>query len=388
MPTTSREKESGDRSPHSKAAGRRSDRYAMRRQKLASRLRQENVPALLVSNVTNVAYLTGFTGDSSWLLVGHGQPILISDTRYETQIAEECPGLEAVIRTNVQTLEEMLAAVAARLKLHQIGIEADSLTVAQLGSLEKKCELVDFLPTSSLVEDLRQIKDAHEIAEIREAVRLAERGFGVLTASLLAGATEREVAHDLEHTVRRLGGSGLSFPPIVAVGPRAALPHARPGTGPVGGAEFVLVDWGAESPGGYKSDLTRVVVTGKIRPKLERLYRLVFTAQQRGIEAVRPGALCKQVDAAARCVIEDAGHGQHFGHGLGHGIGLNIHEAPRLKPDADTELRPGMVVTIEPGVYLPGWGGIRIEDDVLVTRDGCEVLTSLPKELEELVVAI
>jgi Xaa-Pro aminopeptidase len=148
------------------------------------------------------------------------------------------------------------------------------------------------------------------------------------------------------------------------------------------------VDWGAESPEGYKSDLTRILVTGKIRPKLERLYRLVFAAQRRGIEAVRPGALCRDVDAAARRVIEDAGYGERFGHGLGHGIGLDIHEGPRLKPDADTELQPGMVITIEPGVYLPGWGGIRIEDDVLVTRDGGEVLTSLPKELEEAVVAI
>jgi Xaa-Pro aminopeptidase len=150
----------------------------------------------------------------------------------------------------------------------------------------------------------------------------------------------------------------------------------------------VLVDWGAESPGGYRSDLTRVLVTSKIRPKLERLYRVVFTAQQRGIAAVRPGVPCKEVDAAARRVIDEAGCGKQFGHGLGHGIGLDIHENPRLKPDADTELKPGMVVTIEPGVYLPGWGGVRIEDDVLVTRDGCEVLTSVPKTLEEAVVPI
>ncbi|MBW3541629.1 MAG: aminopeptidase P family N-terminal domain-containing protein, partial [Planctomycetes bacterium] len=216
------------------------DRYASRREKLLKRLRKEDVDTLLVSGETNVTYLTGFTGDSSWLLIGRTKTILISDTRYATQIAEECPGLEAVIRTNVQPLEQMVAAVTQDGPT-AIAIESDSLTVAQWHKLREQAPQLELVPKSGLVEELRQIKDAGEIAEIRRAVRLAERGFDVLKAALIGGASELEVAHELEQTVRRFGGRGMAFPPIVAVGPRAALPHARPGAGPISAADFVLI---------------------------------------------------------------------------------------------------------------------------------------------------
>ncbi len=186
--------------------------------------------------------------------------------------------------------------------------------------------------------------------------------------------------------MRKLGGRSASFPSIVAVGDRSALPHYRPGSRAIGDAPFVLVDWGAVG-NGYVSDLTRVLATGKIPPKLERIYRVVLNAQERAIEAIRPGRTCGEVDAAARAVIAKAGFGPKFGHGLGHGIGLEIHEAPRLSKGQKVKLKPGMVVTVEPGIYLPGFGGVRIEDDVLVTRNGCEVLTDLPKQWEDVVVA-
>jgi Xaa-Pro aminopeptidase len=191
------------------------------------------------------------------------------------------------------------------------------------------------------------------------------------------------VAHDLEHQARLLGARGCSFPPIVAAGPRSALPHASPTAQPVGASPFLLIDWGASEPSGYKSDLTRMVLTGKIPPKLQRIYRAVLQAQLRGIEAIRPGVTTHDVDHAARSVIEKAGFGRQFGHGLGHGVGLDIPEDPRLSTGNKAVLKPGMVVTVEPGIYLPGFGGVRLEDDVLVTRDGHEVLTHVPKQWDE-----
>ncbi|HWA98347.1 MAG TPA: M24 family metallopeptidase, partial [Pirellulales bacterium] len=223
-----------------------------------------------------------------------------------------------------------------------------------------------------------------EVDEIRAAARMAERGFAVIRAALRGESTEKQVADDLEHQMRLFGAKGASFPPIIAVGKRAALPHARPTDEKIGSADFVLIDWGATARQ-YKSDLTRVVVTGKISPKLESVYRVVLEAQERAIAAVRPGITGREVDQVARQVIADAGFGKHFGHGLGHGLGLDIHEAPRLSSANDRPLRPGMVVTVEPGIYLPDWGGVRIEDDVLVTKSGYEVLTDVPKQLEQMV---
>ena len=216
-------------------------------------------------------------------------------------------------------------------------------------------------------------------------MQYAEKAFGVVRASFRPDKTEKQIADELECQLRLFGAASSSFATIVGVGPRAALPHATVTDRPISSSDFVLIDWGADG-GLYKSDLTRVLVTGRISPKLERVYRVVLEAQRVGIEAIRPGVIAEEVDRAARQVIFEAGFGRYFGHGLGHGLGLDVHEAPRLAADSRVVLRPGMVVTVEPGIYLPGWGGVRIEDDVLVTRTGYEVLTSVPKELEEVVV--
>jgi Xaa-Pro aminopeptidase len=239
------------------------------------------------------------------------------------------------------------------------------------------------VPIAGLVEELREIKDAHELASLRKAVRQAQRGFAVMRASLKGDMTELEFAHDLEHAMRGFGARAAGFDPIVAVGPRAALPHANPTSARISEADLLLIDWGAMSQDGYRSDLTRVLVTGRISSKLRKIYEVVLKAQLRGIAAIRPGVTGKQVDAAARSVIEKAGYGKQFGHGLGHGIGLDIHEGTRLSPVSKDVLKPGMVITVEPGIYIPGWGGVRIEDDILVTRDGHEVLTSVPKQFED-----
>ncbi|MFQ5733441.1 MAG: M24 family metallopeptidase [Planctomycetaceae bacterium] len=360
------------------------DRFQTRRQGLLEKLRDVSADALLVSNVTNVTYLTGFTGDSSYLLLGPDVERLISDTRYSEQIAEECPGLETYIRDAREEIHVSAGKVVKEQRLKTVGFESDSVTVGLLEKLRQEARSVAWTPTETLVEALREIKDDAEIAEIRRAIDLAQRGFRFFTAMLTPDMTEKQAAHELEHAIRRFGGEGVAFDSIVAVGDRAALPHYRPSNRRIQEAEFVLLDWGALSSGGYRSDLTRVISTAKIRPELEKVYRVVLSAQLAAIGEMAPGVDCKDVDAAARGVIEQAGYGDHFGHGLGHGIGLDIHEGPRMSPISKAVLQPGMVVTVEPGVYLPGWGGVRIEDDVLITEAGCEVLSSVPKHPDEI----
>ncbi|HWB14172.1 MAG TPA: Xaa-Pro peptidase family protein [Pirellulales bacterium] len=361
-------------------------RFGKRRARLLKLAREAGADGLLVSNLSNVTYLTGFTGDSSHLLITSRDTVLVSDFRYITQIDEECPDLRTHIRPNTTLLRDAVIEVVTATKARRLAIEGDSFTIADYNHLREKLPRLEILLSSGLVEGLRQIKDKEEIAAIREAVRIAERSFGVLRATLRPKHTEKELADDLEHQLRLEGAQSSSFPPIVAAGARAALPHARPTGTAIGGEDLLLVDWGA-SANGYKSDLTRVLVTGRISPKLERVYGVVLRAQEQAIAAIRPGKTGREIDAIARGVIADAGFGKYFGHGLGHGIGLDIHELPRLSGTNERPLEAGMVITVEPGIYLPGWGGVRIEDDVLVTKQGHEVLTSCPKQIADAVVA-
>ena len=280
---------------------------------------------------------------------------------------------------------DALKKAVGKSKLQSLGVEADSMTLSLHDAISGALPKVQLCPLQGLVEELRLIKDKEEVRILRQAVHQAERAFATIKASLRNEQTEAEVAHDLEHQIRRFGGEGCSFDPIVAVGPRAALPHATPTDRRIGESDFTLIDWGA-CHAGYRSDLTRILVTGRISPKLERIYGLVLKAQLRAIRAIRPGAVMRDVDAAARDTITKGGFGKQFGHGLGHGIGLDIHEQPRFAVDRTDVLQAGMVVTVEPGIYIPGWGGVRIEDDVLVTKDGHEVLTSVGKDLQDCMV--
>jgi Xaa-Pro aminopeptidase len=363
------------------------DHTPQRREKLVRTLRHDGADGLLVSSVTNVGYLSGFTGDDSTLLLTRDRALIVSDGRYTTQLAEECPDLEVHIRPVGQSMVEAIAAVVGKLGIRRLAFEAAIVTVADLEALKEKLPATAFIGVADRVEALRAIKDRDEIAAIREAIDFAERAFAMVRASLRASDSEKDTADAIEGYLRRCGATAASFPPIVAVGARAALPHARPTPETrIGQADFVLIDWGATGRP-YKSDLTRVLVTGKVTPKFARIYRTVLAAQERGIAAIRPGARAGDVDAEARSVIEEGGFGRFFNHGLGHGLGRDIHEEPRLRKGSDVVLQPGMVITVEPGVYLPGWGGIRIEDDVLVTPDGCEVLTHVPKALDSVRVA-
>jgi Xaa-Pro aminopeptidase len=357
--------------------------FATRRQSLRRLIAEKSVQALLVTDERNVTYLTGFTGDSSYLVVSDERELLITDGRYTQQLSEECPGLELAVRGPGSTLPDFAAETAGKLGFSALGIEADVVTVSLYEKLRDALKSGQLVHTSGLIESLREIKDAGEIAEIREAIRIAESAFATIKSRIRRGQSEKQVADDLEYQIRLEGGACGAFPSIVGVGPRAALPHGRPARDShIGDSDFVLIDWGARGRL-YHSDLTRVLVTGKLSPQLEKVYGVVTSAQRAAIRAIRPGAVMKEVDAAARQVIADASYGKEFNHSLGHGIGLAVHELPRLAPEQNRKLAAGMVVTVEPGIYLPEWGGVRIEDDVLVTDDGCEVLTSVPKELEE-----
>jgi Xaa-Pro aminopeptidase len=353
-----------------------------RRRQLARTLAGEGVDALLVSNPLNVTYLTGFSGEASHLILLGERAVLVSDPRFTEQIAEECPGLETVIRPPAQTLHAAVAETLTKLGVRSVGFESSHLTVADWETLRDAAKTLDWKPGRDRVEKLRVVKDASEVAEIREAIDLAERAFSVFGTLLRPSDREKDLADFLDATIRRLGGNGTSFPSIVAVGERAALPHAPPSDRAVGDGDLLLVDWGA-SGRFYKSDLTRTFATRTISPKLEAVYAVVAKAQQRAIARIRPGVKGHEVDTEARAVIAEAGFGD-LSHGLGHGLGLQVHEAPALRPNSEAVLQPGMVMTVEPGIYLPGWGGVRIEDDVLVTPDGCEVLTRVGRDLTTL----
>lgn len=358
-----------------------------RRANLRKRMRREKLPALLVTSEHNVSYLTGFTGDASYLLIVGDQEFLISDSRYSEQLAEECPEIETVIRTAKTTMMDSISKLVRKLGVSVCGVESKSITKATYDQL---CSEVsgEWVGTSGWVEDLRSIKDRYELATIEESIHINQRAFRAVVAELTPEHTERQIAHDLEHKMRAFGASHVAFDPIVGVGSRGALPHAKLTEKRVGEADFVLIDWGAKVSG-YASDLTRVLVTSKKIPaKFRKIYEIVLKAQLAAIEKVRPGASFRDIDSAARNVIENAGYGKYFGHGLGHGIGLQIHEQPFISPIHQGELKTNMVITVEPGIYLPGWGGVRIEDDVLVTADGFRVLSHLPKTLEECVVEI
>jgi Xaa-Pro aminopeptidase len=374
------------------------DHVAQRRERLTQCLSKEGLDALLVSHPLNVTYLSGFTGEASYLVFTRERTILVSDMRFFEQIAEECPGLETHIRPPTQTIYQAASDVLGKLGVTSVGFESNHWTVAEREMLGDLNKTVTFKGAADRVEKLRAVKDTSEIAEIRESIAIAERAFTVFRTLMRPEDREKDLHDAMEMYIRRCGGTGTAFPTIVATGERAALPHAPPTERTVGQSEMILVDWGACGRL-YKSDLTRVLVPRKNAPfhhsrtadgnasraKLAEIYAIVLQAQQKAIAALRPGVKGSEVDAAARGWIADAGYGPQFGHGIGHGFGLQIHEAPFMRPNAEIVLEAGMVVTVEPGIYLSGWGGVRIEDDILVTPDGHEVLTQTPRQLDEMI---
>jgi Xaa-Pro aminopeptidase len=346
---------------------------------LRARLAERELDALLVSNLVNVRWLTGFTGSNAAAVVGAGSLRFVTDFRYLTQVAQQ---LEPEWEREIET--DLLKRVAEGLPDGplKLGFDDAHLTVAQHARLaqlvaERDGELV---AAGGIVEALRAIKDASEIDRIRAAAKLADEAFEEVVGAGIVGRTERDVALDLEIAMRRRGAEGASFPPIVAAGPHGALPHAAPRDVPIPAGTLVVIDWGAQLDG-YASDCTRTVATGDLDPRDRAVYDTVLTAQEAALAAVRAGPTGQEIDAIARAIIDGSGHAEHFGHGLGHGVGLEVHEGPRLSKQGKDALAAGNIVTVEPGIYVPGAVGVRIEDLVAVTAEGHEVLNGLPKAL-------
>lgn len=338
-------------------------------------LDERGLDSLLVSDLVNVRYLTGFTGTNGACVISRDERVFITDFRYVEQAGEQVTGYD-----RVKGERDLLGDVAERLR-GRAGFDDAQVSVRTHARLREKVgEGVELEPAAGLVEQVRLVKDAGEVERIREAARIADAALERVRERGLAGRTESEVARTLVRDMEDLGAEGPSFPPIVAAGAHGALPHAEPRDVEIPAGTLVVVDWGARFEG-YCSDCTRTLATGDVGDSARAVYELVERAQAASLAAVRTGAGNRDVDAVARDMIEEAGHGEHFGHGLGHGVGLEIHEEPRLARTADGELRAGTVVTVEPGVYVPGDVGVRIEDLVVVADGGSDVLTSFPKGL-------
>lgn len=361
--------------------------YSKRRDRLLRGLRSQGAKNLLITSPYNVSYLTGFTGEDSFLWITPKEVVLLSDARYEEQIQSEVKDVELLIRAPSTTIIDAAANALAVRDQAEIWVEAASTSVAQWERLGSRLPNKALASCSGAVERLREIKDAYELNAIQDSIRIAERAFKATTELLEPEMSEKQIADELEFAMRRLGAESAAFKIIVGVGERSALPHGRPSNKPLRDSSFVLIDWGAKK-NGYLSDLTRIVLTdkppaNKPSAKLEKMYRAVLQAQMDAIAAIKPGVLMSQIDAVARKALEKAGLEKRFTHGLGHSFGLEIHESVRLGKGQERPLEAGMVVTVEPGVYIPGFGGVRIEDDVLVTDSGNQVLTSLAKQWDE-----
>jgi len=367
----------------------RAKAYLKVRQKaVRDAMKELKLDGLLLTHPPDLAYLTNFTGEDSIGVITEKDFLLVTDFRYREQAEIEAGWLKTTVRDG--KMSDALAKVLADAKLKRVGFEANFTTFGQVHAIDRAIKEVKDAPASSLelvpLEDvmtnIRKVKDDHEIDLIRKSVGVAEEAFDAVRGEIKVGLTENHLAGLLVFELRSRGASNSSFPVIVAAAANSSLPHYRPGETLVQRDQPLLIDWGALFKG-YCSDLTRTLMVGRVSPKIKQIYKVVKEAQEAAVQFLRPGVTTMQADRVARDVIERAGFGKEFGHGLGHGIGREIHELPSMrKTGGEEELRPGMIVTVEPGIYLPGEGGVRIEDDVLITHSGCEVLSSLDKSFE------
>ena len=355
--------------------------HLSRRTRLAERCPALDVDGLLVAQLPNVRYLTGFTGSAGWVLVTPTESVFFTDGRYGEQARGEVPDLTRV--ASMDGLPEAMHDHVRRLGVARLGFERHAVTVAQRDRWADTFSGVDLVGVDDEVERLRWSKDEEELALLQLAQESTDAAFEDVLDRLVVGITERQAATHLEQAMMRHGADGLAFDPIVAFGEHAAEPHHHPCHRMLLEGDVIKMDFGA-SIGGYHTDMTRTVAFGEPAPELRKVHDVVTAAQQAGIDALGPGSVAGDVDRAARRVIEDAGYGDAFTHGLGHGVGLEIHEGPSLRRGGEDELRVGAAVTVEPGVYLPGLGGVRIEDVLVVTEDDSVALGRSTRELIEL----
>ena len=348
--------------------------------RLRALLAEKVVDAVLVTKEENVHYFSGFRGDSTALLVTPEQLILVTDSRYTEQAAAEAPAYEIVEQRD--GLYKKIAEVAMDCGIIALAFEGGVLSYDSYTKMQGLLGEISF-DTSLNLDPLRQVKDADEIALIRRACKIADEGFAHILSYIQPGMTEMEVAAELEHHMRTLGSERPAFQTIIASGVRGSLPHGVASDKMIVRGELVTMDFGAVCAG-YHSDITRTICVGRADARQREVYDAVLTAQQRALAAIRPDVTGVEVDRVARDSLAEHNLNQYFVHGLGHSLGLEIHEEPRLSKAGETLLQPNMLITDEPGVYIPGWGGIRIEDTVLITTDGAEPLTHAPKEFIEI----
>lgn len=359
------------------------DARSTRLRALAEGLTAAHLDGLLVTSSANIRYLTGFSGSSALLFATPHDTLLITDFRYQTQAAEEVGAVARVVVEPASLWNGLWQRLGEMSSVQAAGFESAHLVHRDFQRLLEAGSRWQWRPTLDHVETLRERKDGDEIARIDAAVRAAEQALEQTLTGVREGMTELAVAGLLESALRQAGSDGFAFPSIVASGPNAALPHARPTDRRIRRGDFLLIDFGARVDG-YCSDITRTFVVGPATAEQRDFYDVVRHANERAVKAIRPGMTGRDADGVARGYIEDRGYGDLFGHSLGHGIGLEVHESPRLARTADGVLVEGAVVTVEPGLYRPGWGGVRIEDDVHLDAAGARVLTRFPRELLEI----
>ena len=357
------------------------EKSATRLRFLQKQMEADALDAFVVSHLPNIFYLAGFTGSAAFLVVTPDDATLFTDPRYLTQAREEVTAARTIIVRG--SLTASVGDYLTRLSSRRIGVESEHLTMAQKSSLDKARRGVRWIPWGGKIEAARAIKDAQELDVMRGAAKIACSSWEEILPLVKPGVLENELAAEVEFRMRRKGASGPAFDTIIASGPRGALPHAHASTRAIGRNELVVFDLGAILRG-YSSDLTRTVFVGRAPAEIQRWHSAVLEAQQAARNVLRPGVSAQEVDAAARKVLQRAGLGRHFVHSTGHGLGLEVHELPKLARGEKWILRTGMVVTIEPGVYVEGTGGVRVEDDAVVTQKGAEYLTDANRELIEL----
>lgn len=346
--------------------------------KLRQAMRNSGLDGFIVTNMQNWRYISGFTGDNAVLLITEKDKILITDFRYLDQADEETDGYE-IVKSTAST-HDNLAEHVAKLGLKKVGFEESTISYREYKSLNSKLSGTELFPTSNVIEKIRQVKDNEEIKAIRRAAEIADKAFKHILNIIKPGISEIEIAAELEYQMKKMGSEEPAFDTIIASGVRSALPHGAASSKTLGDGEFVTIDFGAVIEG-YHSDMTRTMIIGEPDSKQKKIYDIVLQAQVTAVQAVRPWAKCLEIDSVARNIIDAEGYGENFGHGLGHSVGLEIHERPAFNTRDDTVLEPGMVMTVEPGIYISNWGGVRIEDLVLVTENGYEVISTSPKHL-------
>lgn len=353
-------------------------------QKLVEKLEAGGLDGILLIKDSNIRYISGFTGSDSYVIVSAKARTFITDSRYTEQAEAECSGFDVVRwRSPAPGLMETIQKACEINGIKVLGFEQEKVTYELYEKLAKGLGGVKLVPTSGLVEGIRYVKDEDEIECIRNAAKIADEAFEEILKYIKAGVTEKDIERELQYMIKKKGADDIGFPIIVASGKRSSLPHAIPSDKKIEKGDFVTLDFGAMYKG-YRSDMTRTVVVGEADGKQKEIYDIVKAAQAEGEKAIKSGVSGSVPDDSARGYIKNAGYGDFFGHGLGHGVGLDIHEEPFMSFSCEKTLIEGNMITVEPGIYLPDWGGVRIEDTVLVKADGIEILTKSSKELIEL----